>query len=322
MEFEKLTSRIGARIHGVDLSRPLDADTVAAIRVGLDDHGVLFFVGQPKLSGEQQLSFAGYFGEVEIPPFQTRESSTPDVMVLDQTEPKGQGADHWHADSTFLETPPMAVILQAHVMPAVGGDTCFSSMYAAYEALSPAVRSLLDGLTASHSPLPTLERTRGRALYKPNPELERRAPVSHPVVTVNPRTGRRKLFVNANFSIAIEGLTKAESDHWLGLLFDHIKSPEFQLRYRWNEGDVAFWDNHALQHYAVADYASRRLMQRVTLVGQRPIGIDGLPAARRSLPPDANATVAAGLKGQNHESRKGHQQDWRPGQRDRPGAAA
>ena len=282
MKFEKITSRIGARVHGIDLSQPIDAAAVMAIRDGLDEHAVLFFVNQPKLSAAEHVRFASAFGEVEITPFQTASSPVPEVMVLDQSEPRGQGADHWHADSTFLETPPMGAILQAHVMPAVGGDTCFSSMCAAYEALSPAVRALLDGLTAQHSPLPTLERTRGRALYKPVPELETLPPVPHPVVTVNPRTGRRQLYVNANFTIAIEGLTRAESDHWLRYLFAHIKSPEFQLRYRWNEGDVAFWDNQAVQHYAVADYASQRLMQRVTLVGERPISIAGLPASRKA----------------------------------------
>jgi taurine dioxygenase len=280
MKFERIASRIGARASGIDLSAPADAATVAAIRAGLDEHGVLFFAGQPKLTPAQHIAFARHFGEVEISPFQTPESPTPEIMVLDQTEPRGQGADHWHADSTFFEQPPMGSILQAQVMPETGGDTCFSSMYAAYDALSPAVKSLLDGLTARHSPLPTLERVRGRQLFKAGHALETREPVTHPVVAVNPRTGRRRLFVNANFTIAIDGMTKAESDHWLSFLFDHIKSPEFQIRYRWQEGDVAFWDNQAVQHYAVADYVTRRRMQRVTLLGERPIGIGGMPAER------------------------------------------
>ncbi len=268
MKFEKVTSRIGATASGIDLSGPVDAASVAAIRAGLDEHGVLFFPGQPKLTAERHIALGRQFGEVEISPFQTPESPTPEIMVLDQTQPKGQGADHWHADSTFFERPPMGSILQAHVMPAVGGDTCFSSMYAAYDALSPAVRLLLDGLTARHSPMPTLIRTRGRELFKADHALEKREPVPHPVIALNPRTGRRRLFVNANFTIAIDGLTKTESDHWLRFLFTHIKNPEFQLRYRWREGDIAFWDNRAVQHYAVADYASRRLMQRVTLIGE------------------------------------------------------
>ena len=280
MQFEPITSRIGARVRGIDLSHPISAADVAAIRAGLDEHAVLFFVEQPQLAAEQQVRFARAFGEVEITPFQTAGSPMPEMMVLEQTEPKGQGADHWHADSTFFETPPMGSVLQAHVLPATGGDTCFSSMYAAYEALSPAIRSFLDGLSAWHHPRPTLERTRDKALYKPNPALYERDPVLHPVVAVNPRTARRQLYVNANFTIAIDGLEKAESDHWLRFLFEHIKSPEFQLRYRWSEGDVAFWDNQAVHHYAVADYASRRVMQRVTLVGERPIGIGGLPVAR------------------------------------------
>ncbi len=280
MEFEAITSRIGARVRGIDLSRQLDTAEVVAICAALDQHAVLFFTEQPKLSAEEQVRFARAFGEVEITPFQTAGSPTPEVMVLDQDAPKGQGADVWHADSTFLETPPMGSILQAHVIPEVGGDTCFSSMYAAYQALSPAVRSFLDRLSAWHHPRPTLERIRGKELYKPNPALDQRAPVLHPVIVVNPRTGRRQLYVNANFTIAIEGLERAESDHWLRFLFDHAKSPEFQIRYRWNEGDVAFWDNHAVQHYAVADYDSRRVMQRVTLIGDRPFGIGGLPVAR------------------------------------------
>ena len=280
MHFERITGRIGARVRGIDLSCPIDAADVSAVRAALDEHAVLFFVDQPRLSAERQLRFARAFGEVEVTPFQTASSPVPEVMVLDQDAPKGQGADHWHADSTFFENPPMGAILQAHVMPPTGGDTCFSSMYAAYEALSQAVRSFLDGLSAWHHPRPTLERIRGKELYKPNPALDARAPVLHPVIAVNPRTGRRQLYVNANFTIAIDGLEKAESDHWLRFLFDHVRSPEFQLRYRWKEGDVAFWDNQAVHHYAVADYASRRVMQRVTLIGERPIGIGGLPAAR------------------------------------------
>jgi taurine dioxygenase len=282
MRFERITGRIGARVRGIDLSQPIDPADVDAIRTALDEHAVLFFVDQPRLSAEEQVRFARAFGEVEITPFQTAISPVPEVMVLEQTEPKGQGADHWHADSTFLETPPMGSILQAQVMPATGGDTCFSSMYAAYDALSPAVRAFLDGLSAWHHPRPTLERIRGKELYKPNPALNQRAPVLHPVVAVNPRTGRRQLYVNANFTIAIDRLEGAESDHWLRFLFQHIKSPEFQLRHRWAEGDVAFWDNQAVHHYAVADYAERRVMQRVTLIGERPMGVGGMATEREA----------------------------------------
>ncbi len=98
-------------------------------------------------------------------------------------------------------------------------------------------------------------------------------PVSHPVVTQNPTTGRRRLFVNSLYTSRIEGLSEPESSALLAMLFEHIKSPEFQLRYSWSVGDIAFWDNHAVQHYAVADYTERRRMQRVTLLGEKPMGL-------------------------------------------------
>jgi taurine dioxygenase len=278
MKIERITSRIGARVRGIDASKPLDPATVAAIREGLDRHSVLFFTDQPILCGEEQLSFARQFGEIETPPKLTKQSVLRDVLILDFTEPAGGGTDIWHADGSYLEKPPLGSILQAHLLPEVGGDTCFSCMYAAYEALSPAMKTMLDGLTASHSTARVLETTRARGNYSYDSEQDRQAPRSHPIVAVNPLTGRRRLFVNCNYTIGIDGLTKAESDHLLAFLFDHIKSPEFQLRYRWSVGDIAFWDNHAVQHYAVADYDTRRVMQRVTLAGYAPAGV-GSPNA-------------------------------------------
>ena len=124
-----------------------------------------------------------------------------------------------------------------------------------------------------------LARSSTRATYRFDKAVEAQAPAVHPLVTINPTTGRKRLFVNSNYTIAIEGLTGAESDQWLAFLFDHVKSPEFQVRYRWREGDVGFWDNHAVQHYAVADYATRRVMQRVTLKGERPVGVNGIAGA-------------------------------------------
>jgi taurine dioxygenase len=167
----------------------------------------------------------------------------------------------------------MGGILQAHILPDIGGDTCFSSMYAAYDALSPPMKTMLEGLTARHSTARVLEITRARGNYSYDSSEDRQAPRSHPIVTVNPRTGRRRLFINSSYAVGIDGLTESESGHLLRFLFDHIKSPEFQMRYHWSVGDVAFWDNHAVQHYAVADYTARRVMQRVTLAGYRPAGV-------------------------------------------------
>jgi taurine dioxygenase len=286
MKVEKITPRIGATITGIDASKPLDAGTAAAILEALNDNGVIFFPGQAKLTGEQQLAFARQFGSVETPPKLTKESELRDVLILDFTEPVGRGTDIWHNDGSYLEKPPLGSILQAHILPECGGDTCFASMHAAYEALSPGIKAMLEGMTASHSTARVLELTRslGNVSYDSQQDLE--APRSHPIVTVDPRSRRRRLFVNPNYTVSIDGMTKAESDHWLAFLYDHVKSPEFQMRYRWSVGDIAFWDNHAVQHYAVADYSTRRRMQRVTLAGYAPVGVN-------SVQPKMTASAAA-----------------------------
>lgn len=271
MDIERLTGRFGARVAGVDLAQPLDGATVSAIKAAMDEHGALFFTGQQQLSEEQHLRAAAAFGPIHQSEFQSLASSAPNVITLDQTSAKGRGTDLWHSDSTYRESPPVAGMLQAHILPEVGGDTCFASMRAAYEGLSPAIQDFLAPLTASHSPVAAIARTNAPANYGVPDELKTRAPVSHPVIIANPRTGRRMLFVNSAWTIAIDGLTKAESDRILAMLFAHIGSPEYQLRYRWQPFDVAFWDNHAVQHFAVPDYTTRRLMQAVRLDGPAPI---------------------------------------------------
>lgn len=271
MRIEPITARLGAAITGIDAAAPLDPATIAALKAAIDQHAVLVFPGQRKLSQDEQVRFAGYFGDIHIPEFRTPASTRADVTILDQDEPQGQGADVWHSDSTFLEAPPRRSTLQAQLMPTPGGDTCFASMYAAYDALSPALQRFFAGLTASHSPVALIARTRIRAGYTVDQTLEARAPTSHPVISVNPVTGRPFLFVNSSWVIAIDGLARAESDHWIRFLFEHIKSPEFQMRHHWAEGDLVLWDGHAVQHYAVADYRRRRVMQRVLTEGSRPL---------------------------------------------------
>jgi taurine dioxygenase len=283
MIVDKVTSRIGARVSGIDLTQPLDAATIAAIRAALLDNLVLFFVGQKPLDPDQHIRLARYFGEIDIPEFKTTASTHPEVMVLDQVAPKGQGSDSWHADNTYLDEPPMGALLQAHILPPVGGDTCFASMYAAYEGLSPAMQAFFDGLTAQHGTAKLVARTREKALYKIPESLANRPAVSHPIVAVHPESGRRLLNVNNNWTISIDGMTKAESDHWLQFLLDHVKSPEFQVRHRWAVGDMIFWDNRCVQHYAVADYTERRLMQRIVMTGSRPLGIGDARPAREAV---------------------------------------
>jgi taurine dioxygenase len=274
MKIERVTGALGARVSGIDVSLPLSSAAVAGIEKAIGEHGVLFFPGQSLLTPDQQLALAERFGEVETPPFLTKQSEHPQVLIVEFEKPKGAGADVWHQDGTHTERPPMGTFIQAHILPEVGGDTCFSCMRSAYEALSPAMRDMLDGLTARHSTNDLFSRTGSRGQYKSG-DIEAKPPVSHPVVTANSVTGRRRLFVNSLYTTAIDGMSDTESRYLLNFLFDHLKSPEFQLRFTWQVGDLAFWDNHAVQHYAVADYTQRRRMQRVTLLGQKPVAING-----------------------------------------------
>ncbi len=272
IRIEPSTASVGANVRGLNLSQPLNGDTVKTLRQAMTDHLVLFFRDQPLLSVDEHVRFAKYFGEVDLPLFRTKSSERPEVLVLDQVAPKGEGADSWHADNTYMQTPPMGSILQARTLPNIGGDTCFSSMIAAYNALSPVMQGFLDGLTATHSLEQMVERTKHVAGASLRDSLSAWPPVSHPVVRVHPETGAKMLNVNANWTQSIDGLAREESAALLRFLLDHVKSPEFQVRLHWNQGDVAFWDNRAVQHYAVADYTSRRVMQRVTITGDKPFG--------------------------------------------------
>ena len=182
-----VTAAIGADVRGIDLSQPLDMATVKVLKDALSDHLVLFFRDQPMLSTDEHIRFAKYFGQIDLPLFRTKSSGRPEVLVLDQVAPKGEGADSWHADNTYMETPPMGSILQARILPNIGGDTCFASMSAAYDALSPVMRTFLDGLTATHSLEQMVERTRHVAGASLRDKISQWPPVSHPVVRVHPR---------------------------------------------------------------------------------------------------------------------------------------
>jgi taurine dioxygenase len=268
VEIQPLTATIGAEIHGVDLRRPLTDGTVDTIRKALLDHLVLFFRGQ-QLDDEQHLAFALRFGPLHVSPLTTRYQDSDAVVVLDQVHPKGEGADEWHSDNTFLADPPMGSILRAVQLPAVGGDTCFASMYAAYEALSPPIQALVDGLTAVHDITKPLRKAirDGHSTLDLTETQAKCPPVEHRVVVTHPETGRKALFVNRNSTSHIVGLAERENDLLLPFLFDHVRSPEFQCRFHWEPGSVAFWDNRSVQHYAVADYHERRTMRRVTIAG-------------------------------------------------------
>jgi taurine dioxygenase len=264
--FKPVTGACGADVYGIDLSEPLADATVDEIRNGLNQFEVLFFREQTILTVDQHMALAENFGEPEPTPFRSVAGERSDLLVLDQTNPKGSDAANFHADNTFRQEPPIGAILQAQIVPERGGDTCFASMTTAYEGLSRPLQEFLEGLEAYHSYAQMMERLARKGTAMPGLNPGDHPPVKHPVVARHPATGRKTLFVNYNWTTHIDGLTLDESSAILNFLYGHIKNPSFQSRLRWNKGDIVFWDNRAVQHNAVADYNERRLIHRVSLL--------------------------------------------------------
>ncbi len=269
-----LSPALGAQISGIDLSVEISVEQRDAIEQALLKHQVLFFRDQP-LTPDQQARFAARFGDLHIHPIYPNVPETPQVLVLDTAVTDVRDNAVWHTDVTFLATPAMGAVLSAKQLPAYGGDTLWASGIAAFEALSAPLRQMLDGLTATHDftqsfPLERFgttaeDRERWEATRRNNP------PLSHPVVRTHPVSGRKALFVNEGFTTRINALSEAESKALLALLFAHATRPEFTIRWRWQENDVAFWDNRVTQHYAVDDYRpQRRVMHRATILGDAP----------------------------------------------------
>jgi taurine dioxygenase len=269
-----LTPAIGAIVEGIDLSTPFDDDGVAAIRSALDDRLVLFFPDQ-SLTPAQQRDFAARFGPLYRHPFYPGHAEATEVMMLEHDATHRANSDRWHNDVTYLATPPMGAVLYAQEIPELGGDTLWANMYAAYEALSPSMQTFVSGLRAVHSFAKNFTPERFAALRLEERREQMYAehpPVSHPVARTNPATGRKALFVNQDFTSHIEAVAPRESDALLRFLFEHMSQPEFQVRWRWSAGTVAFWDNRWTQHCALADYfPQRRVMRRVTVLGEKPI---------------------------------------------------
>lgn len=277
-----LTPTIGAVIEGVDLSQRLDDEQVHDIRQALLTHQVIFFEDQ-HLTPVQHRDFAARFGPLHTHPLYPGVPEAPELFILDNHKDNPTDNDSWHTDVTFIETPPMASILYARLLPPTGGDTVWSNMKAAYEALSPAFREFLSGLDAVHDfarGFPARGTVAGAAgAEKHAKAVAEHPPVLHPVIRTHPETGEDGLFVNYGFTERIKGLRRKESDAILSMLFDHIQKPEFLVRWRWSDNAVAFWDNRVTQHYAVNDYLPhRRVMNRATVLGDRPYHRSRLPA--------------------------------------------
>jgi taurine dioxygenase len=194
----------------------------------------------------------------------------PELFVIHtQRDSKVANGEFWHSDVSCDEEPPLGTMLQIHTLPAIGGDTLFANMHAAYEALSAPMKQLLEGLSARHE---SEHVYRGRYSDRGVEDRDKVYPrATHPVIRTHPETGRKALFVNRTFTTRINELTDAESDAVLRLLFDHCEQIDFQIRFRWERNDVAFWDNRSVIHRAIWDYwPHERKGRRVTIKGERP----------------------------------------------------
>jgi taurine dioxygenase len=268
-----IAGALGAELSGVDLSLPLADPTVAAIRRAWLAHGVVFFRDQD-LPPDRLLGLAGRFGAVQEYPFVRGLDDYPQITPVVKLEHEQSNfGGVWHTDTAYLPQPPMGTMLVAREVPPFGGDTLFASLTRAYDALSDAMRRMLEGLHAVNSSAKAdVSKTReDRVRDSARDDARRSYEAEHPVVRTHPETGRKALYVNLGHTVRFAGMTEEESAPLLGYLFRHQVRPEFTCRFRWAPGSVAFWDNRCTLHNPVNDYhGHRRVMHRVTLAGDTP----------------------------------------------------
>jgi alpha-ketoglutarate-dependent taurine dioxygenase len=280
IEVLPLTGVLGAEIVGVDLRESLAPGAWDEIRQAFGDHQVILFPDQP-VSHEQHLAFARHFGQVIRLPQLHSVDGHPEVQLIRRlaTDTGRVVGENWHADSTYLDEPPGAVVMRALDVPPYGGDTGFLSMHAAYEALSPAYKAFIEPLNIVHSAtriFGSAYLAQGRKFNssgaRADLDVERGdREVSHPLVCRHAHTGRKFLYVNKTYSQRIEGFTNEESAPILAHLYEHSARFDFTCRVRWRKDQILIWDNRCTMHRAIPDYAGQnRTMTRVTIAGPRP----------------------------------------------------
>ena len=261
-----LSPAIGAELIGADLAAPSDT-LIEEVRAALLQYQVVFFRDQD-ITRAQHIAFARAFGELEIHPATPKDQPDREVLRIVHG-PNSRGMENaWHSDVTWREKPSLGSILRAIELPEVGGDTLFSNMVMAYEGLDDDLKARLCEMTAVHD----IARVFAKRLGKDTASLHEKFPLmEHPVVRTHPETGQRLIYVNTAFTDHIKGMDRAESDTLLKFLYARASIPEYQCRFRWAPGSIAFWDNRACQHYAASDYfPNTRIMERVTIAGDRP----------------------------------------------------
>lgn len=271
----RLAPALGAEISGVDIAAGIGDEQFAEIRQAFSDFGVIFFREQ-EISPDQHIEFARRWGEINVNRFFQAVATHPLIAeVRKEPHQKANIGSAWHTDHSYDQIPAMGSVLYAREVPSVGGDTLFSSMYAAYEALSDGLKKMLLGLRAEHSSRHAF----GEGAYVATDaedlggRLGNTAAATqdsiHPVIIRHPLSGRPALYVNGDFSVKFEGWSKEESQPLLDYLYAHARQNEFTCRFRWRKGSMAIWDNRATHHCALNDYhGERRLMHRITIEGE------------------------------------------------------
>ena len=270
IEARPFAPNLGAEIYGVDLAKPVSDAQFDDIKQAFLDYQVLFFKDQAEIPPELHVAFGKRFGGLHAHPAAPTMAGHPEIFEIHATkDSKIANGEFWHSDVSCDEEPPLGTMLQIHIAPPCGGDTMFSDMYGAYDALSEPVRRMLDGLTATHE---SEHIYRGRYADRGRNDTDIDCPVAvHPVVRTHPDTGRKALFVNRTFTTRINELSPSESDAVLTMLFEQAEHIDHQIRFSWALNDMAFWDNRCCMHRAIWDYwPEERKGRRVTIKGDRP----------------------------------------------------
>jgi alpha-ketoglutarate-dependent taurine dioxygenase len=281
----KVGGRIGAVVEGVRLGGDLDVHTVAQVRAALLEHKVVFFRGQQHLDDAGQIAFAELMG-----PLTTAHPTvnTGSARVLSLKATRGMAANSWHTDVTFVDRVPAISVLRGVTLPAYGGTTNWANTVAAYEALPAPLKALVENLWAVHTNAYDYARDSESGEDEVDSDFSREEfesityETEHPVVRVHPETGERAL-VLGHFVKKFVGLNSSESVALFKVLQDRVTKLENTVRWTWEPGDVAMWDNRATQHYAVADFDSQpREMRRITVAGDVPVSVHGEHSVVRS----------------------------------------
>lgn len=277
IEVRPLSGALGAEIRGVDLSKAVDDATIAEMRRALLEHLVICIRDQV-LTVEQHKAFGLRFGALDTHPYVKPLDGHPEVIriIKEPSDKYAFGGSNWHSDVPFFDAPSMGTILYAREVPEYGGDTAFSNMYLGYESLSEGMKEMLAGMKAMNT---------AGMVYGPNPYMEKdsktmqylrsekaNAEVAHPVVRTHPETGRKSLFLDRSFTSRFEDMTREESLPLIEFLCKHATQPRFTFRLHWQKNTVGFFDNRCTQHIAINDYyGQRRVVDRVTMAGERPV---------------------------------------------------